>query len=133
MTRTTIAAFSALGLLLANPVPAHAHHSTAMFEWNVDTNIEGIVESFEWTNPHTFTYLIAPDGARWALEGMSPSSLGRHGWTKKTLNPGDKVKMVIYKLRDGRNGGFTARVTLPDGRTLREVGPDSAARGESPN
>jgi len=133
MTQKVFAALAAAtGLAIASP--AHAHHSTAMFEWGTESNIEGVVESFEFTQPHTFSYILVPDGkggqTRWALEGMSPSSLARNGWNRHTLKPGDKVKMVIYKLKDGRPGGFTARVTTPDGKELREVGPGSAARGE---
>jgi len=124
-----ISSFSALAapLLLAGlfAVPASAHHSTAMFEWGKEVVLEGRVDKFEWTQPHTWTWFMVPgkDGkeVQWGLEGMSPSWLGRNGWTKHSLNPGDKVKMVIYPLRDGRNGGFTVRVTFADGKTIEEL------------
>ena len=35
---------------------------------------------------------------------MSPNFLGRRGWTKHTLNPGDKVTITIYPLKEGQNG-----------------------------
>ena len=85
--------------------PAGAHHSTAMFAWGQEKTIEGTVDSFEWTQPHSFIWLNVPgkDGKaeQWGLEGMSPSWLGRHGWTRHSLNSGDQVKVVIYPLRDG--------------------------------
>ena len=31
------------------------------------------------------------------------------------------MKIVYYPLRDGRQGGFFVRVTLPDGRTLEAL------------
>ncbi len=113
----------AAGLLMT---PASAHHSTAMFEWGHEVTLEGTVDKFEWTQPHTWTWFMVPgkDGkdVQWGLEGMSPSWLSRHGgWNRHSLKHGDKIKMVIYPLRDGRNGGFTVRVTFPDGKTLEEL------------
>jgi hypothetical protein len=40
------------------------------------------------------------------LEGMSPSWLGRRGWSRHTLSPGDKVWIAYYLLKDHRPGGF---------------------------
>lgn len=105
--------------------PASAHHSTAMFEWGHEVTLEGTVDKFEWTQPHTFIWFMvsSKDGkdVQWGLEGMSPSWLGRNGWNKHSLKHGDKIKMVIYPLRDGRKGGFTVRVTFADGKTLEEL------------
>jgi hypothetical protein len=105
--------------------PATAHHSTAMFEWGKEKTLEGTVDKFQWTQPHSWIWFNVPgkNGTveQWGLEGMSPSWLGRHGWTKRSLHPGDKVKVVIYPLRDGRNGGFAVRVTFADGHTLEQL------------
>ena len=49
---------------------------------------------------------------------MSPSWLGRRGWSRHTLNAGDKVSLVYYPLRDHRPGGFYVRIRLPNGQTL---------------
>lgn len=104
---------------------ASAHHSTVMFEWGKEKIIEGTVDAFEWTQPHTLIWLkvSGKDGAtqQWGLEGMSPSWLGRHGWNRHSLKPGDQVKVAIYPLRDGRNGGFAVRVTFTDGHTLEQL------------
>jgi hypothetical protein len=115
---------AAAGLLLACG-PALAHHSTAMFEWGTDTTIHGTIETVEWTQPHVWMTMMVPDGKggadRWEIEGMSPSYLNRNGWSKRTLNPGDKITMIVYRLKDGRKGGFCAEVDWPDGRKLRHV------------
>ena len=123
---SSICAAAAFVALSGLPLPASAHHSTAMFDWGHEVVIEGTVDKFEWTQPHTFIWFMVPgkDGkeVQWGLEGMSPSWLARRGgWSKHSLKQGDKIKMVIYPLRDGRNGGFTVRVTLPDGKTLEEL------------
>lgn len=104
---------------------ASAHHSTAMFEWGKEKTLSGTVDKYEWTQPHTFIWLIVPGKTgkieQWGLEGMSPSWLGRHGWGGRTLRTGDKVTITYYPLRDGRTGGFYVRVVLPDGHTLQAL------------
>lgn len=104
---------------------AQAHHSTAMFSWGKEVKIPAAtVERWDWTNPHTFLYVTVPTASgaeHWAFEGMSPNHLGRTGWSKHTLNPGDKVSLVYYPLKDGRKGGFDVAVTLPNGQTLKQL------------
>jgi hypothetical protein len=104
---------------------ALAHHSTVMFEWGHEKLLEGTILSFEWTQPHSWIRINVPgkDGApeEWGLEGMSPSWLGRHGWTRNSIKAGDQVKIAIYPLRDGRNGGFAVRIVFADGHTLEQL------------
>jgi hypothetical protein len=120
----TLAA-SACGLAALLAAPAFAHHSTAMFEWGKEKKVSGTIKEFQWTNPHTWIVFLIPDGKggveEWGMEGMSPNYLGRTGWSKGTLKPGEKVDMVIYPLRDGRKGGFTVAVTFANGKTMREL------------
>jgi len=128
MRNRRVRAFRKIGLgLLAGALTAVsalvlAHHSTAMFEWGKEQPLQGTVVKWEWTQPHTFLWVLSQKNgataAQYALEGMSPSWLGRRGWSRKSFAPGDKIKLVYYPLKDGRNGGFYVRVTLPDGRTL---------------
>jgi hypothetical protein len=106
-------------------VPASAHHSTAVFEWGKEKTLEGTIDKFEWTQPHTFIWVDVkgPDGktAQWGFEGMSPSWLGRNGWSSRSIAKGAKVKVTYYPLRDGRHGGFFVRVILPDGKTFEAL------------
>ena len=106
---------------LAVAAPALAHHSTAMFDMDHEVQLTGTVKDFQWTQPHTWIDFDVPatGGAdHYGIEGMSPSYLGRNGWTKHTLNPGDKVTVSIHPLKDGRKGGFDASVTFPDGHVM---------------
>lgn len=81
--------------------------------------LEGVVVEFEWRGPHTVTRLDVEnaDGSttRWVLEGMSPSYLGRRGWTNDTLVPGDRVRVTIAPLESGEPGGTFLRIELADG------------------
>jgi hypothetical protein len=60
------------------------------------------------------------------LEGMSPSRLGRRGWSRHTLSPGDKVSIAYYLLKDHRPGGFQVSIKLPNG-PMSEVLPAAGA------
>ena len=102
--------------------PALAHHSTASFDMEKTIEITGTIEDFQWTNPHTWTN-VKVEGSDdtagiYGLEGMSPNYLGRNGWTKSTLKPGDKLTFQVHPLRDGRRGGFMVAVKMADGTLL---------------
>lgn len=114
---STLAAL--LGVLCA-ALPATAHHSTAMFDFTRTIEVKGTIKSFQWTNPHTWT-VVTVGNAEYSLEGMSPNYLSRNGWSKRTLNAGDKVTLKVHPLKDGRKGGFMVSVTLPDGKLLHNL------------
>lgn len=122
MTKQRIAPLAAATLLaLAAGLPAQAHHSTAAFDFQKNVEIKGTVKDFQWTNPHTFTNVTVEGGKAaglYGLEGMSPNYLGRNGWTKHSLNPGDKVTFTLHPLKDGRKGGFMISAKLADGTVL---------------
>ena len=121
-TQRTVLAIGAAILLLLGLTPAIAHHSTAAFDMEKTIEITGTVEDFQWTNPHTWTN-VKVDGSDesagiYGLEGMSPNYLGRNGWTKTTLKPGDKLTFQVHPLKDGRRGGFMVAVKMADGTLL---------------
>jgi hypothetical protein len=119
--RFTFTRLAVAGAALLTAGAAVAHHSTAMFSWGKEVKIaSATVERWEWTNPHTFLY-VKVGNEEWAFEGMSPNHLGRIGWSKRTLQPGDKISLVYYPLKDGRKGGFDVAVTLPNGQTLKQL------------
>ena len=88
---------------------AIAHHSFAVFDMSLPTEIEDTVQDFKFINPHTSLLLKAKDKdgrtMTWTLEGMSPSTLQRDGWTAKTLKPGDQVTLTILPVRGGGASG----------------------------
>jgi hypothetical protein len=105
---------------------AAAHHSFAPFNLEAEKTVSGTVKKFDWTNPHTWIWLDVPSDKggveTWGIEGMSPNYLGRRGWSKNSLKPGDKVSVVVRPMRDGSPGGMFVRGTLADGRELRPTG-----------
>lgn len=113
-------------LLLVASGAAYAHHSFSMFDMKTTKSITGTVKQFEWTNPHTWLWIMVPNEKgeleQWGIEGMSPNFLGRRGWSKNTMKPGDKVTVEIHPLRNGEHGGTFLNVTLPDGKKLMMFG-----------
>ena len=102
--------------------PLLAHHSFDMFDMTKQITITGTIKDFQWTNPHTWTWVEVPNERggvdAWGIEGMSPNYLGRRGWNKHTLNPGDKVTITIYPLKGAQKGGTFLHATLSDGHEV---------------
>lgn len=105
---------------------ALAHHSYSMFDMKTTKTLVGTVKQFEWTNPHSWLWVYVPNDKgemeQWGIEGMSPNFLGRRGWSKNTLRPGDKITLEIHPLRNGEKGGTFLTVTLPDGKVMKMSG-----------
>jgi hypothetical protein len=124
--RTLTLGLVAMALVGAVVSDAAAHHSFAPFNLETEKTISGTVKKFDWTNPHTWIWVDVPNDKggveTWGIEGMSPNYLGRRGWTKNSLKPGDKVSIVVRPMRDGSPGGMFVRATLADGRELRQSG-----------
>lgn len=102
-----------------------AHHSFAMFDQNKKVKIAGTVKELDWTNPHAWLYVTAPDAqgrARdYAIEMGSLAQIARGGWRKDTVKPGDRVTVEIHPLKDGSRGGQFLFIDLPNGRKLGQV------------
>jgi hypothetical protein len=108
-----------LVLALALPNPGQAHHSFGMFDNTREVWLEGSIREFQWTNPHAWIQVVVTDAAgketEWSLEGGSPNILSRNGWKRTVLQPGDKVRILIYPLKSGEPGGSFLEVHKEDG------------------
>jgi hypothetical protein len=122
MNTLTLKRLLVLCLLAAGAEPALAHHSFAMFDMSKTLTLAGTVTNFEWTNPHSWLWIQVPDGKGgsqlWGLEGQAPGEMIRHGWTRHSINVGDKISVQIHPLKDGELGGSFGTVTLADGTVL---------------
>jgi len=119
ITLTVVAAV--IGLLLAVPVWAH-HAFGAEFDVNKPLKLRGTVTKWEMINPHSWIHLDVkePDGkvASWMIEGGSPNSLLRLGFTRNSLPPGTEIIVEGYRAKDGANRAVGANLTFTDGRKL---------------
>ena len=115
-------ALPALAAILLSAVPAISHHSNSAYEVEKVVTITGVVKEWKWTNPHTWLYMTVDDGkggkVEWAVEGRAPGVLGRAGWDRTILKPGEKVTVHMSPAKDGTHVGIIARVTKEDGTIL---------------
>ncbi|HET9833103.1 MAG TPA: DUF6152 family protein [Vicinamibacterales bacterium] len=108
-----------------------AHHSFAAFDMSEVKTITGVVSRFDWTNPHTFIWVDVTNDKgvveSWAIEGMSPNYLGRRGWSKNSVKPGDKITVTVRPLKEGKTGGMFIRAQIGD-RVLMPTGTPTDER-----
>ena len=113
---------------------AAAHHSFAMFDHDHQIKLHGTVTRFQWTNPHVYIGLDAPDPGgemrHYTIECANPGILDRAGWKFNMIKAGDKITAIIAPLRTGEPGGLLKQVTLEDGRKFNNGGPAGKANIE---
>jgi hypothetical protein len=106
--------------IAALPVPPH--HSNSAYQVDEIMTLEGVVTEWRWSNPHTWLYMTVENGdgveEEWAVEGRAPGILGRAGWDRDVLQPGDRVTVHASPAKDGSRVGIIARVTKEDGTVL---------------
>lgn len=94
--RLLASAAAVYALLVATS--AAAHHSGAMFDRTKQVSLTGTVKEWQWTNPHTWLILVAPNDkgelVTWNLEGQSPQVQRGRGWARTSLKAGDKVSVT---------------------------------------
>lgn len=129
-----LAAALACFATLAITASALAHHSFSMFDNEKTLSIEGAVKEFELTNPHSWLYVVTKDAqgkvSEWGIEMGGPGALGRSGWQRDTVKPGDNIVVEIHPLKDGTHGGQFLNAKLFDGRLIGggDTGLPPAAR-----
>jgi hypothetical protein len=100
-----------------------AHHSFQVYYDNSKIiKVEGVVESFRFTNPHAIVKLKSVDanGAEqiWTVETTAPVFMARRGWAKDTIKPGEQVYIEGWHSRDGSNLMRMRGVFRPDGTQI---------------
>ena len=123
MRVTRIVGIIGVGLLLASAVPVVAHHAfSAEFDANRPLQLEGTVTRMEWINPYAWIHIdvTKEDGTveQWMIEGGTPNTLFRRGFTKDSLQPGTKIMVDGYQAKDGSMRANGRDLTLPDGQKL---------------
>ena len=113
-------------LILLAPI-ALAHHSTAAYDLIHGTILTGEVQRFAWENPHVHIYLdVTGEDAEiehWTVEMESPSILGRLGWKKESLKPGNQISVTGGRAKNGSFQIRAAYVVLPDRLKLPALPP----------
>jgi Family of unknown function (DUF6152) len=112
----------ALGAMLTAQ-PSFAHHSTAMYNMANPVTVTGVVERFEWTNPHAYIYMLVTDEkgkkVEWAIEMMSLNHLKSYGWVHDLVKPGDVISCTGGAAKSGDPAMLSSLIKLPGGRTIK--------------
>ena len=122
-----------VGLFLA-AAPVWAHHAfAAEFDEKKPLKLRGTVTKWQVTNPHSWIHMEVKgtDGkvVAWAIEGGSPNSLFRMGFTKESLPPGAEILVDGFQAKDGSNKAVGKDITFADGKKLFLGGSAPGANG----
>jgi hypothetical protein len=119
-------AFASVGVALwmvvaAAPVAAH-HSFAAEFDAKQPVTLHGTVTQMDWVNPHSWIHLDVknPDGTvtTWMIEGGTPNTLLRRGFTKTSLKAGTELTVEGYRAKNGANRANGRDLVLPGGQRL---------------
>jgi hypothetical protein len=123
MRKHTAIILAGATLAAATAPPALAHHSYAMFDAKQNKELSGTIQTFKWTNPHSYIEVMVMDDKgqtqTWGVECGSPAQMVRAGWRSTSLKPGDHVVVTVHPLRDGTPGGSFVQVQTADGKVLK--------------
>ena len=113
--------------VLLTAIPLFAHHGgTSLYDTSKEVTLEATVSEFQWTNPHVQIGLDAKDNKgqvkHWLLEASSPPVLVNRGWNRKTLQPGDIVKVTFNPSKMSGSVGRLLKLKKADGTELGSVG-----------
>ncbi len=134
MRKTLAIAAVCFGMLAASR-PAAAHHAfAAEFDATRPLLLKGTVVKWELVNPHSWIHLDVKnaDGTvtRWMVEGGSPNSLFRLGFSRESLPKGTEIVVDGYQAKDGANRAVGKDLTFAkDGKRLFLGGSAPGAEG----
>jgi hypothetical protein len=107
--------------LLVAAVPVGAHHGGAAYDQTKTVTFDATVTEMQFANPHVLIFFdVMKDGKaeKWSGWLTAPNKLARAGWTKRTLEPGDKIKVGGTPHKEGNPVLQIRSLVGPDGKEL---------------
>ena len=122
-THQVVGAVATALLLSLNAAAVSAHHSfAAEFDANKPVKLHGTIVKMEWINPHAWLHIDVkkPDGTleRWMIEGGTPNTLIRRGFTKSAVTEGMEITVEGFQAKNGKLRANGRDLVLPDGKRL---------------
>jgi len=116
-------ALAVTALVAAGGGALSAHHSfAAEFDANSPVTLHGTITRMEWINPHSWIHVDVKnsDGTvtEWMVEGGTPNTLFRRGFTKEAVKAGMEITVEGYRAKNGANRANGRDLILKDGRRL---------------
>jgi hypothetical protein len=132
--RSKIAAMMCAVVVLGAARPLAHHAFAAEFDEKRPISLRGTVTKMEWVNPHSWIHIDVkePDGkvTSWMIEGGSPNSLLRLGFTMNAIQYGMEIVVEGFQAKDGTHKGVGRSLTFADGRMLFLGSSAPGAQGE---
>ena len=102
---------------------AFAHHSRANFQLDRVVEMTGVVTEFRWANPHVYFEIERDDGETWLIEGHSVPGVLRLGWSRDTVELGDRIRIGVNPDLDAdEHFALVQWVLAADGAVYRMFG-----------
>ena len=122
MTRSKLLAVMIGTALMAGSGLVLAHHGANLYDMTKTVKVTGTIAKFYWGNPHNEVTIDATDdkgaAVQWVAYTEPPLVMLERGWTRKSLNFGDKVTAYIFAAKNGSTVGTLNRIVLADGKEL---------------
>jgi hypothetical protein len=121
--RPTLALVGVVLWSVVAAAPVSAHHSfAAEFDAKQPVTLHGTVTQMDWVNPHSWIHLDVKndDGTvtSWMIEGGTPNTLLRRGFTKDSLKAGTELTVEGYRAKNGANRANGRDLVLSGGQRL---------------
>ena len=109
--------------LLFVAIPLFAHHGGgSLYDLSKQVTANATVTDFQWTNPHVEIGIDAKDDKgkvkHWILEANSTPVMVNRGWNRKTLQPGEVIKVTFNPSLRGGSVGRLVKLVKADGQEL---------------
>ena len=113
----------ALAIALGGAQMVLAHHPfSSEFDLKKPMTLNGTVTRYSWVNPHATIDLTGVEGRAqdetWTVELDAAAELGRIGWDKTSVKPGDRISAEGWAAKDGSHMLGASSVKLAGGKTL---------------
>src|SRR5690606_4767083 len=113
---------AAARLASALPAAASARHSPSGVDRSAPVTVAGTVTELSWRTPHARLYVdvVNENGEvdNWNFERPSPTTLMRRGWTRKSLQPGDRVTVSAARAKDFPTIAYARSIHDADGEPM---------------
>ena len=112
----------ALAAVCLAAAPAFAHHGGAAYDQTKRVTFEATVTELQFNNPHVLIFFDVKNASgqteKWSGWLTAPNKLARAGWTKRTLENGDKITVSGTPHKEGSPVLQIRALVGPDGKEL---------------